>query len=66
MLASLWKVDDEATADLMVEFHRRLRAGDRTSRALRLAQLEMIRGRDDAPHYAEPYYWAGFQLIGAE
>ncbi len=57
--AMLWKVDDEATAELMVRFYGHLRDGKSKDEALRAAQIERIRHRDPAP-----YYWAAFQLYG--
>lgn len=39
---SLWPVSDEATLDLMVEFYKRLQAGDGRTEALRRVQLEML------------------------
>jgi len=59
IVASLWKVNDSATADLMVDFHRSLRTLDRAA-ALQRAQVIMIRTPDDR----HPYYWASFILIG--
>ena len=57
IVASLWKVDDEATAYLMTKFYSALK-GTSKREALRLAQLET---RKKYPH---PYYWAAFQLTG--
>jgi len=57
IVASLWKVDDEATAYLMTRFYSALK-GTSKREALRLAQLET---RKKYPH---PYYWAAFQLTG--
>jgi CHAT domain-containing protein/Tfp pilus assembly protein PilF len=59
IVASLWKVNDSATADLMVDFHRSLRTLDRAA-ALQRAQVTMMRTADDR----HPYYWASFILIG--
>jgi CHAT domain-containing protein len=61
VLASLWRVDDEATAELMQKFYqnllvRRLSAGD----ALRTAQLELRK----IPRWRHPFYWAAFVLQG--
>ncbi len=61
VLASLWDVDDEATARLMERFYRELLAGGRSpAAALRSAQRSL---RAD-PRWAAPYYWAGFVLAG--
>jgi tetratricopeptide (TPR) repeat protein len=61
VVASLWKVDDRATAELMRLFYRgMLRDGLRPAAALRMAQIEMWK----QPRWAAPYYWAGFTLQG--
>lgn len=57
VVASLWTVDDEATATLMRSFYRRLLAGEGTAAALRSAQLAMADG-------AHPYFWAPFMVSG--
>jgi CHAT domain-containing protein/Tfp pilus assembly protein PilF len=59
IVASLWRVDDVATANLMVAFHRALRTSTRAA-ALQQAQVAMIRH----PRQRHPYYWAPFVLIG--
>jgi len=62
VVASLWKVDDRATAELMRRFYegmlgpRRLRPAE----ALRAAQIEM----SGSEMWRQPYYWAGFLLQG--
>ncbi|MBD0334678.1 MAG: CHAT domain-containing protein [Cyanobacteria bacterium Co-bin13] len=43
-LASLWKISDESTTGLMVEFYQQLREGEIKAAALREAQRAMIRG----------------------
>ena len=62
VIVSQWKVDDEATARLMVDFYTRLKSGVCLVHALRLAQLH-IRRLD--PKWDHPYYWAPFVLVGA-
>lgn len=62
VLASLWKVEDAATADLMQAFYRHLRAGQSKDEALRAAQIEMI--RSPLRKTAAPYFWAALQLVG--
>jgi CHAT domain-containing protein len=59
--ASLWKVDDAATAELMTRFYKGLLTEHlRPAAALRSAQLWM-RGQ---PRWKSPYYWAAFELQG--
>jgi CHAT domain-containing protein len=61
VIASLWKVDDEATAELMKLFYRNLLNNKVTpSQALTAAQAEM---RTQA-RWRSPYYWAAFTLQG--
>jgi CHAT domain-containing protein/Tfp pilus assembly protein PilF len=61
VVASLWKVDDVATAELMQRFYRgMLKEGQRPVAALRQAQLEMWKQK----RWADPYYWAAFTIQG--
>ena len=61
VIASLWNVRDEATAELMKRLYRNMLI-DKSSpaAALREAQVSMWR----EPRWAAPYYWAGFTLQG--
>ena len=61
VVASLWKVDDEATAELMKHFYTALfKKGLPPAAALRDAQLELAK----YPRWQSPYYWAGFVIQG--
>ncbi len=61
VLASLWKVDDLATAELMKQFYRGILVEHRsTAAALRAAQMWMA----GHAQWSSPYYWAGFVLQG--
>lgn len=61
VVASLWKVDDEATAELMRQFYSNmLQKGIAPAAALRAAQ-NSIRQR---PEWRSPHYWAAFTLQG--
>lgn len=55
-MMSLWKVDDDATRDLMIEFYRGLSSGEGRAEALRDAQISLLK----KPAYAHPYFWASF------
>lgn len=59
--ASLWKVDDRATADLMKRFYYfLLKENLRPADALRKAQISMLKEKPTQ----NPYYWAPFVLHG--
>ncbi len=59
--ASLWSVNDDATADLMKRFYEKmLTEGMTPAAALRAAQVTMWKGK----RRSAPYYWAGFVLQG--
>jgi CHAT domain-containing protein len=61
VVASLWQVDDLATAELMKRFYRGLlKEGLRPAAALRAAQLEMSKQR----LWSSPYFWAAFVIQG--
>ena len=61
VIASLWKVDDAATAELMSIFYRKMLVENlRPAAALRAAQTEMMK----QPRWKSPYYWAPFVLQG--
>jgi CHAT domain-containing protein/Tfp pilus assembly protein PilF len=61
VVASLWQVNDAATAELMKKFYRGiLTRGLPPAKALHEAQLEMSR----ESRWQSPYYWAGFVLQG--
>lgn len=63
VVASLWPIDTDASAELMINFHRhRTHDALTVTQALRRAQLEMARGQD--VHYRHPYYWATFIAVG--
>jgi CHAT domain-containing protein len=53
---SLWKVGDGATVELMKTFYTNLKARMGRHKALRDAQLKLLRH----PNYQNPYNWAAF------
>ncbi|HET8781092.1 MAG TPA: CHAT domain-containing tetratricopeptide repeat protein [Pyrinomonadaceae bacterium] len=61
VVASLWQVDDRATAELMKHFYENMLQGRMgPAAALRDAQNK-IRSQ---PEWSSPYYWAGFSYQG--
>jgi len=61
-LATLWPVDDRATADVMESFYAALAAGLPKDRALQRAQLAYLDAHEGLA--ASPFYWASFVLAG--
>jgi CHAT domain-containing protein/Tfp pilus assembly protein PilF len=58
VVASLWKLDDFASAELMERFYQGMgQKGLTPAAALQMAQLEMSKRWS-------PFYWAGFQIQG--
>ena len=74
VVASLWLVADDSTAELMIRFHKYHLAGHPKDQALQQAQIDLIRGPvkvkgdDDGQEvekdFTAPYHWAAFQLFG--
>ena len=61
VIASLWKVDDVATAELMKRlYHGMLTDGLRPAAALRQSQIAMWQQQ----RWQSPYYWAAFVIQG--
>jgi len=61
VMASMWEVDDAATAELMKLFYKGVLQEKLTpAAALRAAQIKMLTKR----HWQAPYYWGAFVLQG--
>ncbi|HEY7543643.1 MAG TPA: CHAT domain-containing protein, partial [Blastocatellia bacterium] len=61
VVASLWSVEDRATAELMKRFYRRMLVENlKPAAALRAAQVEMSK----EAQWASPYFWAAFSIQG--
>lgn len=60
VLATLWPVDDAATAALMEHFYAGLAAGQSAAAALADAQAALRA----EPSTADPFFWAGLVLVG--
>lgn len=59
IVMSLWKVDDQATAELMIAFYQALNAGRTPHEALDQAKRKLIKNK----RFSDPYYWAAFILL---
>jgi tetratricopeptide (TPR) repeat protein len=63
VIVTLWSVNDDATGLLMERFYRHWLGGTMTkAEALRQAQRDLVK---EHPRFADPYFWAGFQVVGA-
>jgi CHAT domain-containing protein len=63
VVVSLWAVESDSTAELMISFHKhRKRDNVPSVEALRLAQLDMLSSSDE--RLREPFYWASFTAVG--
>ena len=58
IIMSMWKVDDNATQELMISFYSNLFDGSTVQQAFSAAQLDLKN------KYPEPYYWGAFKLLG--
>jgi len=62
VIASVWNVDDAASADLVRHFYAGLKEGNTVARSLALAKRSLLSsGRALRPH---PYFWAPYLSIG--
>jgi CHAT domain-containing protein len=59
LVQSLWRVEDESTANLMRRFYTQLCAGRPAASALRVAQRSLLEDGNDV------FKWAPFQLVGS-
>ena len=62
VVASLWPVSDESTAELMSNFYDALWRRYSAAESLRQARARML----DSGEWGHPYYWAPFVAIGTE
>lgn len=60
-VSSLWRVSDQASAELMREFYSALGRGATKAEALRQAKLAMLNASGERAH---PYFWAAYLLSG--
>lgn len=61
LVVSMWPVNDQATAFLMIDFYKHFRNGSTYAEALQQAKLELI----TKPDFSAPKDWAAFILFGS-
>ncbi len=62
LVTTLWPTSDEGSKNLMIEFHRQLKAGQSKDVALQKAKSHLLNDL----YTSHPFYWAGFVMIGDE
>jgi CHAT domain-containing protein len=58
LIMSLWKVDDDATQQLMTNFYTNWVKSGNKQKAFKLAQQQLM------VKYKDPYYWGAFVMMG--
>lgn len=62
IITTLWSIDDQKTADIMLLFYKYLKKGQTKDAALRQARLDYL--TEYKSTYAHPFYWAAFVPLG--
>ncbi|WP_221392552.1 CHAT domain-containing protein [Dyadobacter sp. NIV53] len=62
LIMSLWKVDDNITADLMKDFYEGLSSGLPVNESMQLAQRHFLQNEDELN--CNPRYWGAFIPLG--
>lgn len=60
---TLWKNDDQTTAEIMDSYYKYLKEGYTKSKALQKVKLEYLETTEET-ELKHPYYWAGFVVLG--
>ncbi|MCB9081961.1 MAG: CHAT domain-containing protein [Lewinellaceae bacterium] len=66
LLASQWKVSEQATAQILTDFYQQLGLGLTTVNALHQAKLNYLDDTQIPGREKSPYYWAALTLIGRD
>tara|TARA_R110002050_G_scaffold196426_2_gene331363 strand:- start:66777 stop:69623 length:2847 start_codon:yes stop_codon:yes gene_type:complete len=63
IVTTLWKINDQSTAEIMESFYQNLSDGLSKKEALRQAKISYLNANDDA-FLKHPYYWSGIVITG--
>jgi len=62
IVASLWRVNDEATMMLMLSFYKNIKAKIPPSEALRNAKIDLLK----STRHTHPFFWSAFNFYGVD
>lgn len=65
VVQTIWPVDDQGTSEILEDMYARLAEGASVSGALHDAKLQFLDQQAASP-LANPFYWSGIEVIGAE
>lgn len=63
VLSTLWSVNDQTTAEIVIDFYTQLASGSDKTSALQKAQQNFLR-KHRGTEKAHPHYWAGLVVVG--
>lgn len=66
LISSLWRVNDQSTADIFTSFYNHLKSGKNKNEALYQAKLDYLTNTTVPDDMKSPYYWAGFIYVGGD
>lgn len=62
VVKTFWDVNDDASAKIITDFYYYLSKGREKDESLRLAKLDYLKA--SPPAYANPWYWAAYEIMG--
>jgi CHAT domain-containing protein len=62
VVLTFWDVNDEASVEIITRFYYHLSKGRGKNEAMHLSKLEYLKCHP--PIYTNPYYWAGYEVLG--
>lgn len=62
IVSTMWWADDQTSKDIIVDFFEGIKNRQPLDLALRESKLKYLQNAD--PHFAHPFYWANFILVG--
>lgn len=66
VISSLWPINDESGANVLISFYQHLETNNSPQQSLRLAKLEWINNLENPKIMALPYYWDSLVYTGSD